>query len=234
MVGRGLPRKGAQAGSQIEKLSRGGVYSDNSVYNKPVSPSSRSTRTAPELYVIAGPNGAGKTTFATEFLPHFAKCREFVNADLIARGLSPFSPGAVAVEASRLMLGKINDLAGQRRTFAFETTLSGRSYLALFQRLKALGYRIHVIFLWLPEVDIAIRRVRDRARRGGHSVPEIDIRRRFKRGIRNLLGEYQRIVDTWTLLDNSGDQPRLVASFDGAESVAFDNALFEKIKGASQ
>ena len=185
---------------------------------------------APELYVIAGPNGAGKTTFATEFLPHFANCREFVNADLIAGGLSPFSPSAAAIEAGRLMLAKIEGLAAQRHTFAFETTLSGRSYLAFFRRLKARGYRIHIIFLWLPGVDIAIRRVKERVQRGGHSVPEPDIRRRFDRGIRNLLGDYQDLVDTWTLFDNSGDRPHLVALFNGAAIADIDSALFDKIK----
>lgn len=188
-------------------------------------------KNAPELYVIAGPNGAGKTTFAKEFLPHFAKCREFVNADLIAGGLSPFSPGTAAVEAARIMLEKIEDLSAQRHTFAFETTLSGRGYLALFRRLKAKGYRIHLLFLWLPRVELAIQRVKDRVRRGGHSVPEHDIRRRFDRGVRNLLTEYHSLVDTWGLFDNSGSKPRLIAQADGGVIAVFDAQLFEKIRG---
>jgi len=186
---------------------------------------------APELFVIAGPNGAGKTTFAREFLPHFAKCREFVNADLIAGGLSPFSPGTAAIEAGRIMLNKINGLAAQRHTFAFETTLSGRGYLALFKRLRNDGYRIHIVFLWLPRVDLAIQRVKDRVRRGGHSVPEPDIRRRFDRGIRNLLTQYHDLVDTWDLFDNSASEPRLIARANGGELDAVDAPLFEKIKG---
>jgi predicted ABC-type ATPase len=188
-------------------------------------------KTAPELFVIAGPNGAGKTTFAREFLPRFAKCREFVNADLIAGGLSPFSPGAAAMEAGRIMLGKIGELAAQRHTFAFETTLSGRGYLALFKRLKKEGYHIHVLFLWLPRVELAIGRVKERVRRGGHSVPEHDIRRRFDRGVRNLLTEYHTLVDTWGLFDNSGSDPQLIARADGGQIIVIDAPLFLKIKG---
>lgn len=188
-------------------------------------------KSAPELFVIAGPNGAGKTTFAREFLPRFAKCREFVNADLIAGGLSPFSPGAAAMEAGRIMLGKIGELAAQRHTFAFETTLSGRGYLTLFRRLRLEGYRIHILFLWLPRVELAIGRVKERVRRGGHSVSEHDIRRRFARGVRNLLTEYHPLVDTWGLFDNSGSDPRLIARADGREIVVVDAALFLKIKG---
>lgn len=188
-------------------------------------------KTAPELFVIAGPNGAGKTTFAREFLPRFAKCREFVNADLIAGGLSPFSPGAAAMEAGRIMLGKIGELAAQRHTFAFETTLSGRGYLTLFKRLKKEGYHIHVVFLWLPRVELAIGRVKERVRRGGHFVPEHDIRRRFDRGVRNLLTEYHTLVDTWGLFDNSGSDPQLIARADGGEIVVVDAPLFLKIEG---
>ncbi len=191
-------------------------------------------RTIPELFVIAGPNGAGKTTFAHEYLPHFAKCREFVNADLIAGGLSPFFPSTAAIEAGRIMLGKIDELAAQRHTFAFETTLSGRGYLALFRRLKNAGYRIHIIFLWLPGVEMAIRRVQDRVHRGGHSVPEHDIRRRFDRGVRNLLTEYHELVDTWSLFDNSARQPRLIARANNGEIAEFGSPLYQKIKGGLQ
>lgn len=184
----------------------------------------------PQLFVIAGPNGAGKTTFAREFLPHFARCRDFVNADLIASGLSPFSPAAAAMEAGRVMLRKIHELGAGRHSFAFETTLSGRGYLALFRRLKAADYRIHVVFLWLPSVELAIQRVKDRVRRGGHSVPEDDIRRRFDRGLRNLLIDYNDSVDTWTLFDNSGSQPRLIARTDGGRIVPTDERLFIDIQ----
>ena len=187
-------------------------------------------KTAPELYVIAGPNGAGKTTFAKEFLPHFAKCHEFVNADLIASGLSPFSPTAAAIEAGRIMLKKISMLASERHTFAFETTLSGRSYLSFFKKLKSAGYRIHIIFLWLPRVELAISRVKDRVHRGGHSVPEADIRRRFDRGVRNLLTQYQDLADTWGLFDNSGSVPQPIARCDDGQLAVLNASLFEIIK----
>ncbi|HAZ07379.1 MAG TPA: Zeta toxin family protein [Elusimicrobia bacterium] len=187
-------------------------------------------KTSPELFVIAGPNGAGKTTFAREFLPKYAKCQEFVNADLIAGGLSPFSPGAAAIEAGRIMLHRIEELSAQRHTFAFETTLSGRSYLSLFKKLRAGGYRIHLIFLWLPQVELAIQRVKERIHRGGHSVPEQDIRRRFDRGIKNLLTEYHVLVDTWGLFDNSGSQPRPIAKAKEGIIERIDAPLFEKIR----
>lgn len=182
------------------------------------------------LYVIAGPNGAGKTTFAREFLPHFARCPEFVNADLIAGGLSPFSAAGAAIEAGRIMLKRIKELASQRRDFAFETTLAGRSYLSLFRDLKRKGYRIQLLYLWLPHVQLAIRRVRDRIRRGGHDVPEDDIRRRFSRGVKNLFAEYRPLLDTWTILDNSGSRPRLVAHAREGDIQVIDAALFRDIQ----
>jgi len=185
---------------------------------------------AKELYVIAGPNGAGKTTFAREFLPYFAKCEEFVNADFIATGLSPFSPRDAALQAGRLMLQRIHDLAAQRKSFGFETTLAGKSYTRLFQYLKLHHYSIHLIFLWLPKVDLAIKRVQDRVRQGGHSVPEADIRRRFKRGIHNLFSVYRPLIDTWTLLDNSGPKPKRVASGTPAEIQIADPSIFSYIK----
>lgn len=191
-------------------------------------------KASPELFVIAGPNGAGKTTFAREFLPHFAKCKEFVNADLIAGGLSPFAPASAALEAGRIMLKKIEELSAQKDTFAFETTLSGRGYLSLFKRLRAGGYRIHLIFLWLPRVELAIQRVKDRVQRGGHSVPEADVRRRFDRGVRNLLTEYNGLVDTWGLFDNSGSMPQLIATAEDGVVTAVDAPLFDKIREGSK
>jgi len=125
-----------------------------------------------ELYIIAGPNGAGKTTFAGEFLPNYADCKNFVNADLIAQGMAPFSPETAALRAGRTMLEKIRSFAERRVSFAFETTLSGRSHLTLLRKLKAEGYDIHFFFLWLKSVDLALSRVRERVSRGGHDVPE--------------------------------------------------------------
>src|SRR5271168_3613615 len=132
----------------------------------------------PTVYVIAGPNGAGKTTFASEFLPDFVKCREFLNADLIAAGLSPFAPEAQNVRAGRLLLERIRELAGERVDFGFETTLSGRTYVKRLTDMRASGFRVVLFFLWLPNVDMAVARVRKRVVEGGHGVPLEDIRRR--------------------------------------------------------
>jgi predicted ABC-type ATPase len=163
------------------------------------------------LYIIAGPNGAGKTTFAREFLPRFAKCNEFVNADLIATGLSPFSPQNAAMQAGRLVLQRIHELAMKGATFGFETTLAGRSYLSLLKRLRKSGYKLHLYFLWLPSVKLAIKRVEDRVRQGGHSVPAADIRRRFDRGLGHLFKAYIPLIDEWVIFDNSGDIPKEIA-----------------------
>ena len=131
----------------------------------------------PRLYVVAGPNGAGKTTFARKFLPDYAHCKQFVNADLIASGLSPFSPEAAALRAGRLLLEQIRLLARARSDFGFETTLAGVTYVSIFSKLKAEGYRIHLFFLWVPTVELALARIADRVRRGGHDVLEPVVRR---------------------------------------------------------
>jgi len=152
---------------------------------------------SPDLYVIAGPNGAGKTTFAREFLPNYADCKNFINADLIAQGVSPFSPEAAAFRAGRLMLQEIKLYLRRGEDFGFETTLSGRSYLSLIRRLKKRGYRVHIFFLWVPTADLALTRVRRRVMEGGHDVPEAVVRRRFDRSIRNFLVHYRPLGDSW-------------------------------------
>ena len=167
-----------------------------------------------DLYVIAGPNGSGKTTFAQEFLPNYADCNNFVNADLIAQGMAPFSPDTAAVRAGRLMLGEIRSFARRGESFAFETTLSGRSYMSLFRQLKARGYKIHIFFLWLDSADLALSRIRERVSRGGHDVPELVVRRRFDRSTRNFLLQYRQLADSWVLFDNSGKVPSVVALAD--------------------
>lgn len=185
---------------------------------------------SPNLYVIAGPNGAGKTTFAKEFLPHYAKCENFVNADLIAGGLSPFSPEAAAMRAGRLLLEQIHLLASKRSDFGFETTLSGVTYLALLRRLKAQGYRIQLFFLWIPTVEMALARIADRVRRGGHDIPEKVVRRRFYKGLQHLFIRYRPLLDSWMLFDNSGTVPRLIACEELGEIRVFDQALFARIR----
>jgi len=165
----------------------------------------------PKLYIISGPNGAGKTTFAKEFLPDYVDCLEFVNADLIASGLSPFSPESAAIRAGRLMLERIHLLANRRTDFGFETTLSGKGYVRLLRGLKDRGYRISLFFLWVNNIEIALARIADRVRRGGHNVPEEIVRRRFHRGLTNFFRLYRPLVDFWAIIDNSTSVPNMVA-----------------------
>lgn len=166
----------------------------------------------PEVYVIAGPNGAGKTTFARTFLPEEVRCLQFVNADLIASGLSPFDPTAAAVRAGRLMLGEIGRLMNEKTDFAFETTLSGRSWLLWFKRLKAREYGINLFYLWVDSPELAVNRVAERVRQGGHHVPEDVIRRRYNRGLSNFFQVYSPLADNWTLFDNTASWPVRIAS----------------------
>jgi len=165
-----------------------------------------------DLYIIAGPNGVGKTTFAREFLPNYANCRNFVNADLIAQAMAPFSPETAAVRAGRMMLNEIRSFAKRRVSFAFETTLSGRSYMTSLRQLKRKGYKIHIFFLCVKNVDLAISRVQARVSRGGHDVPETVVRRRFDRSMQNFFSDYRQLADRWMLFDNSGENPALAAS----------------------
>lgn len=160
-----------------------------------------------KVIIIAGPNGAGKTTFARSFLPEEAQCPRFINADLIAAGLSPFAPEAAAVKAGRLMLEEIHACVERGESFAFETTLAGLGYLRHIQRWRALGYRVSLYFLSLPSVEIAIARVAERVRQGGHDIPEPVIRRRFTAGLKNFNRHYRASVDDWALYDNSGSTP---------------------------
>jgi predicted ABC-type ATPase len=165
----------------------------------------------PNLYVIAGPNGAGKTTFASKFLPQYVKCFEFVNADLIAGGLSPFTPERAAVRAGRIMIDQIRQLSAQRRDFGFETTLSGRSYVNLFRDLKKKGYHIQLFYLWVVSADLALERIAERVRMGGHDVPADTVRRRFIRGLAHFVGIYRPLLDSWYIFDNSMETPKLIA-----------------------
>lgn len=169
-----------------------------------------------KIVIIAGPNGAGKTTFAREFLPNEAGCQVFVNADLIAAGISPFRPEAVAFRAGRLMLAEITRHAAEGRSFAFETTLSGLTYARMIDRWRADGYIVKLIFLSLAAPEEAIARVAMRVRQGGHNIPTDTIRRRFASGLIHFKETYQRRVDFWQLFDNSGATPLLLE--EGANS----------------
>jgi predicted ABC-type ATPase len=184
----------------------------------------------PTVYVIAGPNGAGKTTFASEFLPDFLKCREFLNADLIAAGLSPFAPETQNVRAGRLLLDRIRELAAERTDFGFETTLAGRTYFKLLTDMQMSGYRIVLFFLWLPNAETAINRVENRVRQGGHHVPPEDIRRRYDAGIRNLFQLYEEIPDAWWLYDASRLPPKLVAFEERGVLTVIQQKRFQRIK----
>lgn len=166
------------------------------------------------VIIIAGPNGAGKTTFAVEFLPQEAGCPVFINADLIAQGLSPFRPEAAAVRAGRIVLEMISESLRRGESFAIESTLSGRGYAQMIPRWKQAGYQVVIFFLELPSVELAIQRVADRVAQGGHHVPEPLIRRRFRIGKQNFSTLYKPLADAWRHYDNSGDSPRLIASSD--------------------
>ncbi len=162
---------------------------------------------AKKIIIIAGPNGAGKTTFAREYLPNEADCPIFVNADLIAAGLSPFRLADAAIRAGRLMLEEIDNHARAGRTFAIETTLSGRGYVRRIRQWRADGYTVKLIFLSLATPEEAITRVKSRVSQGGHDVPEAVIRRRFNAGLRNFQNIYRHCVDDWFGYNNSGTIP---------------------------
>jgi predicted ABC-type ATPase len=167
----------------------------------------------PLVIVIAGPNGAGKSTTAPSLLRDALQVSEFVNADTIAGGLSAFRPDSVAIPAGRAMLERIRHLAKAQADFAFETTLTSRTFAPWFDRMKRSGYHVHVLFLWLESADLAVDRVATRVRLGGHDVPEGTVRRRYKRGLRNLFGLYMPLADSWHVFDNSrAGRPQLIAS----------------------
>ena len=181
------------------------------------------------VYIVAGPNGSGKTTFATEFLPEYARCKHFVNADLIAKGLSPFSPGAAAITAGKLVLEQIHQFANKGVDFAFETTLSGKLYVNLFKSLKKKGYKIHLFFLWIPESNLAISRIKGRVAQGGHDVPVQDVLRRFGRSLVNFFTLYQSLADSWMLFDNAGIIPVLIAEGKNGKVKISNRNLYDKI-----
>ncbi len=168
----------------------------------------------PHLIIIAGPNGSGKSTTAPFLLKGTFGVDEFVNADLIAQGLSGFQPEGAAFHAGRTMLERIHYLAKKRSDFAFETTLASRTFVPWITDLCKTGYVFHLVFLWLPNEKFAIARVAERVSMGGHNVPEETIRRRYRTGLRNFFNLYKLLTDSWFFYDNSGPGPKLIASCD--------------------
>jgi predicted ABC-type ATPase len=164
----------------------------------------------PVCCIIAGPNGAGKTTFARNFLLKELNIVHFINADLIAAGLSPFDSSLVELKAGRLFLEELKRLAKENVDFAFETTLSGHSYLPLLKRWKAEGYRIEIIYLRLRSTSLSLKRVAERVRQGGHHIPEATVLRRFDRGWENFLNLYRPVADAWAIYENSESIPQLL------------------------
>jgi predicted ABC-type ATPase len=183
----------------------------------------------PTIYIIAGPNGVGKTTFANKYLPDEAKQLEFVNADLIARGLSPYDPDGVAMEAGRIALGRIRQLIADKIGFTWETTMSGRSAASWLREAKAAGFTLKCYFIWVREVEITLTRVRQRVVEGGHNIPEEVSRRRFFKTIENFFEIYRPLVDTWKLLENDLAEPRLITIEKGGRFVARDRKRLNEI-----
>ena len=185
----------------------------------------------PTVYFISGCNGAGKTTASLTMLPEMLDCKEFVNADSIASGISPFQPEKVAFEAGRLMLQRIEQLAKIKIDFAIETTLSSKNHLTKIKALQKQGYEIVLIYFWLNSTELAIERIKERVRRGGHFVPEDIVKRRYYRGIKNLFNNFITLSDYWFIFDNSQSDPIIVAEgIKDVETKIFDQDIWNKIK----
>jgi predicted ABC-type ATPase len=180
---------------------------------------------APNVIVLAGPNGAGKTTYARTFLAETLRLMTFVNADVIAEGLSGFDPESAAVQAGRIMLQRLHALAEQRASFAFESTLAGRAYSRWLRSLRQVGYTIHLVYFWLASADLAVARVAQRVSLGGHDIPEATIRQRYRRSVQNFLRLYRPVVSTWNVYESTqAGLPQLVAHGDetGSEIILIE------------
>ena len=181
------------------------------------------------LYIIAGPNGAGKTTTAETLLPDFLHCVEYVNADNIARGISPFNPESVAFQAGRVMLERMKELVDRKIDFAFETTLSAKSYVSFIKFCKQKGYDITLIFIFLDSPETAKQRVKSRVEKGGHNIPEKIIERRYYKGLENLGKYFVNLCDSVMIFNNTGQTPILVSELIEREWQVYDNNDFSKI-----
>jgi predicted ABC-type ATPase len=183
----------------------------------------------PTCFIIAGPNGAGKTTFALRYLPQIAGCRNFVNADLIAYGISPFDSLSAQYEAGRLFLREIYANIDKRVDFAFETTLAGRSHMSLLKKLKQDGWQIVLFFLWIPDAAFSKSRIRERVKHGGHDIPDNTIYRRYPRIMHNLMRVYVPLCDKTMCYDNSGPKPIPVFQQYGRDQRIFVQDIYERI-----
>ncbi len=189
----------------------------------------------PTLYIVAGCNGAGKTTASYTILPDVLNCREFVNADNIAAGLSPFDVEKYAVEAGRLMIKRIDHLIEEKVDFAIETTLSSKSYLQKIDKAKSVGYRIYVLFFWLRNTSLAISRVKSRVSNGGHNIPTTIIKRRYARGLANFFDLYMAKSDYWVFFDNSDGIIELVGEGEGTVNQSIlDHTKWKKVQRQSK
>ena len=186
----------------------------------------------PQLLIVAGPNGAGKTTFINTYLPEYTNVREFVNADLIAKGISPFDPEGALIEAGRVLLTRVHQLIEEGISFALETTLSGKTQLDLIQKAKERGYRIRLYYVYLNSVELSLNRIADRVAKGGHNVSAEVVIRRYERSLRNFFSDYRALADEWQLFDNSAATFRFVASSNSIETIAEDEGLYRYLLNA--
>ena len=183
-----------------------------------------------KLYIVAGCNGAGKTTASFTILPEILDCKEFVNADEIARGLSPFQPEKVSFEAGRIMLQRIQELLQDQVNFAFETTLSTRTFVNYIEEAKLIGYETTLLFFWLNSEELAVERVKVRVMEGGHNIPTETIVRRYHRGLSNFFELYKSKVDNWMFINNSGSSYQQIAQGSKQSEIIFQQANWDKIK----
>ncbi len=184
----------------------------------------------PELLIIAGPNGAGKTTFINTYLPEYTNVREFVNADLIAKGISPFEPEGAMIEAGRILLSRVHQLIVEKISFALETTMSGKSYATLIEMARKTGYEVRLYYIYLNSVELSLNRIADRVLEGGHNVPREDVLRRYNRSLKNFFELYLPMADEWQLFDNSGSDCLPVAVWKNGEINVTEPSLFKEIQ----
>jgi len=185
----------------------------------------------PNLYIIAGCNGAGKTTASFTILPDILGCKEFVNADNIAYGISPFNVEGVAIEAGKIMLRRIEELLNKGADFAIETTLASRSYVPLVVRAQAQGYRVTLLYIWLQSPELALKRVSERVKKGGHNIPSDVVARRYHRGISNFFHLFRPVCDGWIFADNTWEKLNIIASGEkGIENIIENNEIWALIK----